>query len=65
MGRVVHMGIDVGSTTVKLVVLDENLEVLFSRYQRHYAEIREVVVSLITQAYEQFQDCLLYTSRCV
>ena len=56
MGRVVHMGIDVGSTTVKLVVLDENLEVLFSRYQRHYAEIREVVVSLITQAYEQFQE---------
>jgi len=56
LGRVVHMGIDVGSTTVKLVVLDENLEVLFSRYQRHYAEIREVVVSLITQAYEQFQE---------
>ena len=56
MGRVVHMGIDVGSTTVKLVVLDENLEVLFSRYQRHYAEIREVVVSLITQAYEHFQE---------
>ena len=54
MGRVVHMGIDVGSTTVKLVVLDENLEVLFSRYQRHYAEIREVVVSSFRKTASQW-----------
>ena len=45
------MGSDGGSTTGILVVLVEYLEVLFSSYQRHYAEIIEVVVSLITQAY--------------
>jgi len=56
VGRVVHMGIDVGSTTVKLVILDEDLKVLFSRYQRHYAEVKGVVVNLITEAYERYRD---------
>lgn len=54
--RVVHMGIDVGSTTAKLVILNDNLEVVFSKYQRHYSDIRETVASLITQAYEDFLD---------
>ena len=56
MGRVVHMGIDVGSTTVKLVIMDENQEVVFSRYERHYAEIKAAVVNLLTQAYERYQE---------
>ena len=57
MGSTVHMGVDVGSTTVKLVILDEGLNVLFSRYERHYAEVNAVVVSLITEAYGEFKDC--------
>ncbi|HPT82406.1 MAG TPA: acyl-CoA dehydratase activase-related protein [Limnochordia bacterium] len=56
MGRAVHMGIDVGSTTVKLVILDASRQVLFSRYERHYAEIRGGVVNLLTQAYEEYGD---------
>lgn len=28
-------GIDIGSTTVKLVLLDENGEILFGQYRRH------------------------------
>ena len=30
-------GIDIGSTTVKLVLLDENGEILFGQYRRHCA----------------------------
>lgn len=56
MDKVVHMGIDVGSTTAKLVILDDKLEVIYSEYQRHYSEIKQCVVGLITQAYEQFAD---------
>ena len=52
----VHLGIDVGSTTAKAVILDEKLNVIFSKYQRHYSDIKESVVSLITQAYEEFRD---------
>lgn len=52
----VHMGIDVGSTTAKIVILDETSKVIFSKYQRHYSDIKESVVSLIGQAYETFGD---------
>ena len=35
------LGIDIGSTTVKIAMLDEENEVLFSDYERHYANIQE------------------------
>ena len=33
-----NMGIDIGSTTAKVAVLDQNRQVLFSAYRRHNAE---------------------------
>ena len=56
LNKIVHVGIDVGSTTAKVVILDDKLDVIFSKYQRHYSDIKESVVSLITQVYEDFSD---------
>ena len=36
-----RVGIDIGSTTVKVVVLDEENQVLFRSYERHYSKTRE------------------------
>ena len=36
-----RVGIDIGSTTVKVVVLDENNKLLFRSYERHYSKTRE------------------------
>ena len=36
-----RVGIDIGSTTVKVVVLDENDQLLFRSYERHYSKARE------------------------
>ena len=33
------LGIDIGSTTVKVAILDPDKHVLFSAYERHYANI--------------------------
>ena len=33
------LGIDIGSTTVKIAILDEENDVLFSDYERHYAAL--------------------------
>lgn len=35
------LGIDIGSTTVKIAILDSENEVLFSDYERHFANIQE------------------------
>ena len=47
------LGIDIGSATVKIAVLDEDNNLLFSDYQRHYAEIQETCGRLIEEAYEK------------
>ena len=33
-----RLGIDIGSTTVKVAVIDEQHNILFSDYQRHFAK---------------------------
>ena len=35
------LGIDIGSTTVKVALLDAEHNILFSDYERHYANIQE------------------------
>ncbi len=47
------LGIDIGSTTVKIAVLDNEKNVLFSDYERHYANIRETLKSLLEKAYTE------------
>ena len=56
MNRLLHIGLDVGSTTVKLVVLDERNNILFGKYQRHYSDIRKTISSLLEEAYVNFPD---------
>ena len=48
------IGIDVGSTTVKLAVLDEANNVLFDIYQRHHADVRATVLEVLQAAAQKF-----------
>ena len=43
-------GIDVGSTTVKLVVFDEQNSILFGEYMRHMAHTQETLATLLKNA---------------
>ena len=46
----VNVGIDIGSTTVKVVVLDMNGEMLYHSYERHFAQVREKAVEQLKKA---------------
>ena len=46
-------GIDIGSTTIKLVVLDENSNLIYGQYRRHCAEIQPTLCTLLEEAREQ------------
>lgn len=48
----VNAGIDIGSTTVKVVVLDEMAKVLYQSYERHFAKVREKAVEQLKKASE-------------
>ncbi|MEF9922819.1 MAG: acyl-CoA dehydratase activase, partial [Anaerovoracaceae bacterium] len=43
------LGIDVGSTTVKLVLLDDNNEIVYSKYERHMSNVFEKVKELLEE----------------
>ena len=45
-----RLGIDVGSTTVKVVVVDDDNKMVFKRYKRHFSEIKNTLLSLVQEA---------------
>ncbi len=63
--RTLRIGIDVGSTTVKVVVVDQKTgDVLHARYVRHNARQRETVKSLLREAAECFPSERLRAAVC-
>ena len=34
--KILHVGLDVGSTTVKIVIMDNNLNTIYTNYRRHF-----------------------------
>ena len=56
MEKLLHIGIDIGSTTVKISVLNENKQCLHACYVRHYTDIRQKVWALLQNAFEIFGD---------
>lgn len=34
------IGLDIGSTTIKCVAIDDDAKVIYSSYQRHYSHIK-------------------------
>ena len=58
------MGIDVGSTTVKVTVLSEDLQVLYTSYERHFARVKECVLnqlSIVEQKFGAQEFCVSVT----
>ena len=46
------LGIDIGSTTVKIAILNDKNEILFSDYERHYANIQDTLAGLLRKVKE-------------
>ena len=49
MNKTYRAGLDVGSTTAKITVLDDSGGLIFSRYERHNARVNELVVSYLDE----------------
>ncbi len=50
MNKHYRLGIDIGSTTVKIAILEDSNRILFSDYERHFANIQETLSLLLTRA---------------
>ena len=49
-----QIGLDIGSTTIKIAVLDDAGKLLFAKYQRHYSQIAEKIQELLQELFVQF-----------
>ena len=56
MKKTLHIGVDVGSTTVKIVVLDSNLRVIFQDYQRHYSDTKNTICTVLENLINKYPD---------
>lgn len=56
MSKIVHIGMDVGSTTVKIAVMDENLKEIYTSYERHYSDTKNTVCKVLEQLVEKYKD---------
>jgi len=54
------LGIDIGSTTVKIAILDDAHTLLFADYERHFANIKETLHSLLLKASAQLGNITLH-----
>ncbi len=45
-----HIGLDVGSTTVKVVIFNADAEAIYARYQRHLSDVRATVAHMLAEA---------------
>ena len=53
MNKKYYGGIDIGSTTIKLVIADENKKIIYGEYRRHYADIQETLAKLIQEVIDK------------
>ena len=52
----IRIGIDIGSTTVKIAILDDKDKLIYGDYQRHRADIRNTIISVVTQAFDKVES---------
>jgi predicted CoA-substrate-specific enzyme activase len=60
MNKCYRLGIDIGSTTVKIAVLDSQNRILFCDYERHFANIQETLALLLTRAVKSLGPMDIY-----
>ena len=52
-----HVGLDVGSTTVKIVVMNSNLDVIYTTYTRHFSDTKNTVCNVLEDLNSRFDNC--------
>ena len=54
--NILHVGLDVGSTTVKIVVMNENKETIYKDYRRHFSDTKNTVCDVLSELNEKYPN---------
>lgn len=56
MNNILHVGLDVGSTTVKMIVLDSNKNEIYSEYKRHFSDTKNTVCNVLAELSDMYPE---------
>jgi len=56
MSNILHVGLDVGSTTVKIVVMNDELETIHRDYKRHFSDTKNTVCNVLEELANMYDD---------
>lgn len=56
MNNILHIGLDVGSTTVKMIVLDSNKNEIYSEYKRHFSDTKNTVCNVLAELADMYPE---------
>ena len=54
--NILHVGLDVGSTTVKIIVMNSNLETIYEDYQRHFSDTKNTVCNVLENLIKKYPE---------
>lgn len=53
-GRMLKMGLDVGSTTIKSIVINDKNEMIYGKYQRHFSDVKSCIMQIVHETCKEF-----------
>ncbi len=56
MAELLHVGLDVGSTTVKIIVMNEQLQIIYRSYTRHFSDTKNTICSVLNKLLQDYPD---------
>ena len=56
MDKILNVGLDIGSTTIKIVVLDENEKIVLSNYTRHFSDTKKTLFDTLNKLLKDFPN---------
>ena len=56
MDEILHVGLDVGSTTVKIIVMNSNKETIYSNYERHFSDTKNTICNTLEKLAEKYPN---------
>ena len=52
--KILHVGLEVGSTTVKIVVMDDDLNTIYTNYKRHFSDTKNTICSVLEDLIDKY-----------
>ena len=56
MKNTLHVGLDIGSTTVKIVILNDKKETIYSNYERHFSDTKSTLDNVLTKFIKDYPN---------